>query len=213
MFTIILMATSYVKWIHSNDFYCEISNENGQMYQDCPLLNNFKNQPQEISESRKYPDGTLVLAHYYMDEFLEEFGVVPLYFSEIEPSVTDLLSKTNLTDTLDKFSKKKNISKYERSLLIDLEINSRKFVPLIQEIEARLTNGTFIDDRMLYVRWVDDYMGYGLFAGRDLKSGDLIGIYNGVYSRAISDAEYGILDRFKMKFIIHILKILQVTYL
>ncbi|KAG9291981.1 hypothetical protein G9A89_000482, partial [Geosiphon pyriformis] len=109
---------------------------------------------------------------------------------EIEPSVTDLLSKTNLTDTLDKFSKKKNISKYERSLLIDLEINSRKFVPLIQEIEARLTNGTFIDDRMLYVRWVDDYMGYGLFAGRDLKSGDLIGIYNGVYSRAISDAEY-----------------------
>ncbi|CAG8628542.1 21099_t:CDS:2 [Cetraspora pellucida] len=129
-------------------------------------------------------NGAFVYRHIYMDEFEKEFQVKPLYFPTIDPDIADYLAKHNLKSRL------LNSTEHDQEVISSIMSTTEKYAPMVGEIDSRVENGTYVDDGRVYIRWVNDIVRWGMFAGRSFKAGDLLGVYTGIYTRQLYDVEY-----------------------
>jgi hypothetical protein len=72
----------------------------------------------------------------------------------------------------------KNINNDARKFIYSI---SDKYAPPLESLESAIENGTYVDDGSFYVRWVDDKLRFGLYAGRDFEPGEMLGIYSGEF--------------------------------
>ncbi len=94
-------------------------------------------------------------------DFAPFFGLVHLQFCRIEPGARLLLPADPLSDT-----------KYKSS--------TAYYDELIKKYGAFLDQGYVAP---LSIKWCGPEMGYGVFADRDLKQGEMIGEYTGVLKK------------------------------
>ncbi|CAG8774989.1 17352_t:CDS:2, partial [Dentiscutata erythropus] len=132
-------------------------------------------------------NGAFVYRHIYMDEFEKEFNVKPLNFPTIDPDIAPYLAKHNLRARILNNSE---ISEEAASATFTV---SENYAPLIEDIKFKVENGTYVDDGRVYIRWVNDIVRWGMFAGRSFQPNDIIGIYAGLLTRQLYDVEYGTL--------------------
>ncbi|CAG8696399.1 15176_t:CDS:2, partial [Cetraspora pellucida] len=129
-------------------------------------------------------NGAFVYRHIYMDEFEKEFQVKPLYFPTIDPDIADYLAKHNLRSRL------LNSTEHDQEVISSIMTMTEKYAPMVGEIDSMVENGTYVDDGRVYIRWVNDVVRWGMFAGRSFKASDLLGVYTGIYTRQLYDVEY-----------------------
>ncbi|CAG8453926.1 11695_t:CDS:2 [Acaulospora colombiana] len=129
-------------------------------------------------------NGAFVFRHIYMDDFEKEFNVKPIHVPIIDPSVSDLLRNHNLTYDL------KNDPELNPSAVEDVVQETKNYAHAIEDLKRKVDNGTFVDDGGLYVRWVNEILRYGMFAGREFMEGEMLGVYAGLIVRDSIDNEY-----------------------
>ncbi|CAG8672470.1 1767_t:CDS:2, partial [Scutellospora calospora] len=127
-------------------------------------------------------NGAFVYRHIFMDEFEKEFNVKPIHFSIIDPDIEDLLAKHNIRSKLLNYTK--------NNLASIALMDSDNWSPIIENIKNEVENGTYVDDRRVYVRWVNDFVRWGMFANRNFQANELLGIYTGFITRTLHDFEY-----------------------
>ncbi|CAG8699353.1 1841_t:CDS:2 [Ambispora leptoticha] len=177
-----LFVSSFIAWDHHTRLtLCEITH--GE-------YNNDRIQWIEINNPISlnytlYENGAFVFKHIFLEDFKEEFDVEPLYFPEYEPQVTELLANFDLQKVL-----RENETELDKDLLENVYADTKAYAQSVEDIENKVKNGTYIDDGRVYARWVNDQLRYGMFAGRDIDKGELLGLYTGVYSTSIYDVEY-----------------------
>ncbi|KAG9302662.1 hypothetical protein G9A89_007366 [Geosiphon pyriformis] len=130
-------------------------------------------------------NGAFVLKHIFMKDFKKEFNVDPIHFPEVVPEVEKLLENHDLETLLHNEG-----TKIDQNVLYGIYKDTEKYKPQISKIEEEIKNGTYVDDERVYARWVNDVVRYGMFASRDIKEGELLGIYCGVYSLVRVDLDY-----------------------
>ncbi|CAG8592270.1 1724_t:CDS:2, partial [Paraglomus occultum] len=128
--------------------------------------------------------GAFVFKRFYMDEFEEEFWVEPINWPDFDKEILADIMSFKLQESV---FQDKNIPAVTLKRVRD---NSARFAPKIKDIELAVQNGTYVDDRSIYVRWVDENLRFGLFAGRDFEIGELLGIYTGEYVGGRVELEY-----------------------
>ncbi|CAG8510012.1 5065_t:CDS:2 [Paraglomus brasilianum] len=120
-------------------------------------------------------NGAFVFRRIYMDDFWNEFWVEPINWPEFDEGALSLIERNNLQKSIFQ-------AKHIQPNVLKTVLNATdKYTPKVKEIELADKNGTYIDDRSMYVRWVDDNLRFGLFAGRNLRSGEVLGVYAGEY--------------------------------
>ncbi|CAG8748632.1 3274_t:CDS:2, partial [Dentiscutata erythropus] len=129
-------------------------------------------------------NGAFVYRHIYMDEFEKEFNVKPLNFPTIDPDIAPYLAKHNLRARILNNSE---ISEEAASATFTV---SENYAPLIEDIKFKVENGTYVDDGRVYIRWVNDIVRWGMFAGRSFQPNEFLGIYNGFITRQPDDLSY-----------------------
>nr|CAG8576414.1 8247_t:CDS:2 [Entrophospora candida] len=123
----------------------------------------------------KYLDnGAFVYRHIFMDEFQEEFNVKPINFPV----------KHNLEFRL------KNDTSLNANLVQLILRESERHGPALTQLKQKVEEGAYIDDGRVYIRWVNDIVRYGMFAGKDFKPGEVFGIYTGLITPNLQDLEY-----------------------
>ncbi|CAG8478303.1 5429_t:CDS:2 [Acaulospora colombiana] len=155
-------------------------------YAMCRVFNDFQDKASWItvadhanSESYLHLDnGAFVYRHIYMDEFKQEFDI-------IDPSISEYLLKYNLAFRL------RNDTELDQYVVERVFLGTAYYAHFVEEQKYQVGNGTFVDDGRLYVRWVNDIVRYGMFAGQEIKGGDVLGIYSGEIMAQSNDLEYG----------------------
>ncbi|CAJ0832920.1 14017_t:CDS:2, partial [Entrophospora sp. SA101] len=131
--------------------------------------------PEHLTSTASYKsldNGAFVYRHIFMDEFQEEFNVKPIQF----PNET------------------------EEYIHQSISASSERYAPYISSFKKRVEEGTYVDDGSVYVRWVNDDVRYGMFAGKDFKPGDVIGIYAGLITPSSNDLEYEYIRKHNLTF-------------
>ncbi|CAG8714449.1 15323_t:CDS:2, partial [Acaulospora morrowiae] len=141
-------------------------------------------EPTNSTDYLHLDNGAFVYRHIYMDEFEQEFNVTPAYFPIIDPDISRYLSKYNLSFRL------RNDTEIDQSEVESALESTARYAHVVEEQKYQVGNGTFVDDGRVYVRWVNDIVRYGMFAGRKIEKGDVLGIYNGVITKQGADLEY-----------------------
>lgn len=177
--TILSAIYSYDKY-YKNQATCQVVVPIGQddKYQ-------WFSAPEYLTSTASYKsldNGAFVYRHIFMDEFQEEFNVRPIQFPIIDPILKEYISKHNLM-----FRLKNETEEYIYKAVLT---PSERYAPFISSFKKRVEEGTYVDDGSVYVRWVNDDVRYGMFAGKDFKPGDVIGIYAGVIIPSSNDLEY-----------------------
>ncbi|CAG8529585.1 3607_t:CDS:2 [Acaulospora morrowiae] len=134
-------------------------------------------EPTNSTEYLHLGNGAFVYRHIYMDEFEQEFNI-------IDPDISRYISKYNLTFRL------RNDTEIDQSEVETALEETARYAHVVKEQKYQVDNGTFVDDGRVYVRWVNDIVRYGMFAGRKMEKGDVLGIYNGVITKQGADLEY-----------------------
>jgi len=135
-------------------------------------------------EYLKYEQGTFIYRHIHMEDFEEVFGVKPVYFPIIDDDISGYLAKHNLRARLI------NATEISQNTIQAILRESDHFTPLIEKMKYEVENGTFVDDGGVYIRWINDIVRYGMYAGKSFKRRDLLGIYSGLVTRQLTDLEY-----------------------
>lgn len=91
----------------------------------------------------------------------------------IHPSVIDLLKNHNLTYRL------RNDPNLEPELIEEVFDDTQKYAHVVEDIKYKVDNETYVDDGRVYVRWINDVLRFGMFAGREFNKGDVLGLYVG----------------------------------
>ncbi|CAJ0828174.1 11106_t:CDS:10 [Entrophospora sp. SA101] len=130
-------------------------------------------------------NGAFVYKHIYLDEFEQEFNIQPLYYTVVDPLVEELLDKQNLSARLN------NVTDIDRNFIAERFMKSKEYSPYLKDLKEKVERGDRnIDDGRVYIRWVNDHVRYGMFAGKDFEKNDIIGLYTGYITKNISDYEY-----------------------
>ncbi|CAG8474991.1 4125_t:CDS:10 [Ambispora gerdemannii] len=178
-----LFVSSFVAWDrHTRQIFCEIVR--GELDNDRVQWIEISNNPTSLNYTL-YENGAFVFKHIFLEDFKEEFDVEPLYFSEYEPRVTELLANFDLQKVL-----RENETEFEKNLLESIYSETELYTHFVEDIENQVKNGTYVDDGRFYARWVNDKLRYGMFASRDIENGEFLGVYCGVYSVDVEDVEY-----------------------
>ncbi|RHZ67790.1 hypothetical protein Glove_299g32 [Diversispora epigaea] len=150
------------------------------------IVNEYENESIENidEENISLDNGAFVYRHIYMDEFKKEFNIEPINFPIIDPSIAGYIKNHNLTYRL------RNESTESPELIEEIFTYSQIYSPVVEDIKYKIGNGTYVDDGRVYVRWVDDYFRFGMFAGREFNKGDVLGVYAGIITLAVADNEY-----------------------
>nr|CAG8439754.1 8007_t:CDS:2 [Entrophospora candida]CAG8441621.1 3598_t:CDS:2 [Entrophospora candida] len=164
--TVLLFILTILSAIYNYDKYYK-NQETCQIV--VPIEHDDKYQwfsaPEHLTSTASYKsldNGAFVYRHIFMDEFQEEFNVKPIQF----PNET------------------------EGYIYQSISASSERYAPSISSLKKRVEEGTYVDDGSVYIRWVNDDVRYGMFAGKDFKPGDVIGIYAGVITPSSNDLEY-----------------------
>nr|CAG8497799.1 6827_t:CDS:10 [Entrophospora candida] len=97
----------------------------------------------------------------------------------------ELLDKHNLSARLN------NVTDIDRNFIAERFVKSKEYSPYLKDLKEKVERGDRdIDDGRVYIRWVNDHVRYGMFAGKDFEKNDIIGLYTGYITKNISDYEY-----------------------
>ncbi|CAG8755321.1 35385_t:CDS:2 [Racocetra persica] len=177
----ILLISIGVTWDkYRQQVTCQVLNNGCEDKISWISIPDYKNAESYLS----LDNGAFVYRHIYMDEFEKEFNVKPLNFPTIDPDIAGFLERHNLRFRL------LNNTEIDQELVSNILSQSEKYSPIIEEIKSQVENGSYVDDGRVYIRWVNDVVRWGMFAGRSFKATDLIGIYNGLLTRQLYDVEY-----------------------
>ncbi|CAG8682597.1 16201_t:CDS:2, partial [Dentiscutata heterogama] len=102
----------------------------------------------------------------------------------IDPDIAPYLAAHNLRARI------LNNSEISEEATSSIFTVSEKYAPLIEDIKFKVGNGTYVDDGRVYIRWVNDIVRWGMFAGRSFQPKDLLGVYTGLLTRHLYDVEY-----------------------
>ena len=116
-----------------------------------------------------YPD-----KEYTYDDFVKVFEVEPLHHNEYEPEVEELLKGHKVKDDY-----------YYDQWKGELKVLRKKYTSFLEmdSLEER-------DRELMYIKWVSKQAGFGVFAKRDINSGELIGRYTGDVVLDASNTDY-----------------------
>lgn len=161
--------------------------------QDAPLVDPLNSQPTEsavpaepkVAPVEGAPVGTYVYAHYYPEHYYHQFGVIPLDVLHVSPALAAELDFSqldpvqalpeNLREEME--NARVDFADYISGLLKDA------IYPFMDEWSEDVYQRVLIKGQPrydTYTRFADAYMGFGLFAARDLKKGEPIGHYSGI---------------------------------
>ncbi|CAG8538561.1 3526_t:CDS:2 [Diversispora eburnea] len=186
-FLALLLSLLIAYYKYTEILYYDIYvNDNDDKISWIKIANKYENEYIKNTDEENIPldNGAFVYRHIYMDEFKSEFNIEPINFTIIDPSIADLIKNHNLTYRL------RNKSKENSELIEEIFRYTKIYSSVVEDIKYKVGNGTYVDDRRVYVRWVDDFFRFGLFAGREFNKGDVIGVYAGIITLAAADNEY-----------------------
>ena len=111
---------------------------------------------------------------YTYDDFLTVFEVEPLFKSVANEQVAELLKNHNVTN--DAY----------------FETWAEHISGLHDKYDGILSNGSFDkrDRELMVVKWVSQYEGFGVFALKDIKEGELVGEYTGEIVQDPENSDY-----------------------
>jgi hypothetical protein len=87
--------------------------------------------------------------------------------------LTKYLMKHDLTNRI------KSNASIDQTHVANLLKESERYGPSLAKIKDEVEKGVYVDEQKVYVRWVNDEVRYGLFAGKDFVPREFIGVYAG----------------------------------
>jgi len=177
---LVLLASIVFTWDnYSRETICEITRVNEE-----PITWITVPDPKVIKDYIKFDNGVFAYRHIYMNEFEEWFNVKPLDFPVMDAQISDLLENHDIPFLL------RNSTELDQGAVDEIFRQTERYQPYLEGVRNNVLEGTYVDDGRVYIRWVNDVVRWGMFAGQDFKRGDVLGIYTGILTRQSQDLEY-----------------------
>ena len=134
--------------------------------------------------------GLFCRAHYYMEDYPAQFGVMPLDVVLVHPSLQGHLDTSqDILDTCNTPEERQWAERVSETYhdWMKYLLSRARYTSLFEQDDEQ--NEMFVgklakDERQgwptTYVSWVGPNIGYGAFATRDIQAGEIIDIYTGV---------------------------------